>query len=134
MKGVEFFMKIDTEKDQSFLFLLYSLQKNKSNAASEPRTVIKRFEEREVIRTTNQSNGLYWYSLAPLPEPERNPENINSELPEHSKGGRPRKLTAEQEPTIRKWKSMDLSNVEIAHRLGVSEGTIRNFCKLMSIL
>jgi len=47
-----------------------------------------------------------------------------------NKGGRPRVLTDSQVIQIMYWKTENVSNVEIAKRLNVSEGTVRNYLKL----
>jgi len=46
-----------------------------------------------------------------------------------NKGGRPRILTDGQVIQIMRWKSENISNVEIAKRLKVSEGTVRNYLR-----
>ena len=44
-------------------------------------------------------------------------------------GGRPKVLTDAQVIQIMRWKNENISNSEIARRLHVSEGTIRNYIK-----
>lgn len=43
-------MRIDVEKDQAFLELVYRLQNNNSNAALAPKTLINEIFDREVSR------------------------------------------------------------------------------------
>jgi len=51
-----------------------------------------------------------------------------------NRGGRPKALTDAQTIQIMQWKTENISNSEIARRLHVSEGTIRNYIKTYSLI
>jgi len=117
-------MLIDTEKNQKFLALIYSLQNNLSNAVSNPAYKARMLQEKRVYRAYDNQRYCYVYGLEPI-------EDMPSK--QCGKSGRPKTLTSEQKEQITAWKENGISNRVIAKELRVSEGTVRNFLKSQSI-
>lgn len=108
-------MKIDTEKDQRFLRLMYYIQKNNSNAVLTIYRVSRELMPHDVKLV---SSG--W--VAEISEPKKN----NTE---RKKGGRPPKLTENDIPQIYLWLSQGIKKREIARRKSVDLHTICDFLK-----
>lgn len=119
-------MKIDTEKDQQLLSLLYSLQNNNSNATLTPWRVANAIEKRKVYKAFNWDIKKYVYSLEPISDHQKRQKKASFKK---AIGGRPQILSQQDKENIDQWKAAGTSNRQIAKMLKVSEGTIRKYLK-----
>ena len=115
---------------QKWLKLSYSLQINKSNAVSNPKSNAKEIDCRKVYKTVIRNPEMSWqyvefYYVEPMrqmPEYRHLTHYVKYPL---TGGGASKKLTEEQEQQVRVYLSAGMSGRGIARLMGVSEATIR---------
>ncbi len=117
-------MLINTDKNQLFLYMIYELQNNESNAVICPKYIAAKLQPKRVKRFVK--NCQYFYSVE---EPHSTDNNLNKKSLNKSKNGRPKILTTKNKKDIVDWKKNGFSNRKIAKLLRVSESTIRKFLK-----
>lgn len=116
-------MLIDIETDQQFLALMYRLQENQSYAVINSKYIAdKLLRYRTVYKYHDEKKNIDIYSLNSI-------KNLPKEHKPRNKGGRPKVLTEQDIEKINLWSQEGTSNREMARKLEVSEGTIRNYFK-----
>jgi len=119
-------MLIDTDKNQLFLYMIYELQNNQSNAVICPKYIAAELQPKIVKRFVK--NCQYFYSVEEPYSTDNNSNSYKKSL-NKNKNGRPKILTTKNKKDIVGWKKNGFSNRKIAKLLRVSESTIRKFLK-----
>lgn len=116
-------MKIDIEKDQEFLELVYSLQNNWSNAVNTPRYLIGRILDRKVYAVYDQRLGRMVYSLDP-----NQPMGVDGspKIPVMRSNGR-NPISKEKIAEIKRMRFEGYSVRSIASSVGVGRGTVAKY-------
>ena len=117
-------MRIDTEKNQDFLRLIYTLQNNKSNAVLEPKRISKNIESRKVQRFYDSNKKEFFYYI----ENSYFAEN-KTKCDIKMQGRKPKKFGQDEILEMQKMSKSGISNIKIAKHFKCSETTIRNYLK-----
>ena len=118
-------MKWNSDEGQKILAVAYALQSNYSNAASTPKTLIKRLVQGWVYGRYSYKKGGWEYSLQPFEEREQ--ERPSEARRIVSKGRTP--ISEEKIAEIKRMRLEGRSIRSIADSVGVGRGTVEKYIK-----